>query len=75
MKLDLTDIPCALIILSSSFGLLYLLNADFEHFVKTDIQPGVAAWSSQNLPTWGSIKHQFMEGYQNGKSAHPHRQK
>jgi hypothetical protein len=75
MKLDLTDITCALVILSSSFGLLYLLNADFEHFVKTDIQPGVTAWSAQNLPTWGSVKQQFMEGYQNAKSAHPHRQK
>jgi hypothetical protein len=75
MKLDLTDVTCALIIFISGGGLLYLLNPDFQHFVATEIQPEANVWSNKNIPTWASMKTQFMEGYQNGKSAHSRRQK
>jgi hypothetical protein len=75
MKLDLTDITCALIVLICGSGLLYLLNPDFQHFVATEIQPEASVWSNKNIPTWASMKTQFMEGYRNGKSAHSRRQK
>jgi hypothetical protein len=67
MNLTLTDIVCALAILACGGGLLYLLNPDFEQFITTEIQPGAAAWSEKNLPTWEEMKQQFMEGYKDSE--------
>jgi hypothetical protein len=73
MNSDFTDVCCAVIILMSVGGFLYLLNPDFQHFVQTEIQPSAGEWTANNLPTWKAVKAKFMEGYRDGQGSQPRR--